>query len=270
MKPRSGNRGPFRPPRPRSEEELALDAERARLRLVLGANPVTELLRVRGREVHEVLIEERPGPRAEATGRFARDQGVVVRSVPRAELERLAGPTLHQGVAAFGPPLRLHDDSILLGEPELLAMALDGIVDPQNFGAVIRSAVGLAGAPILWSENASAPLTPATFRASAGAIEHATLCRVPSLHGTLSALAESGTQVVGLAPEGDVALHEIDLTRPTVIVIGSEERGMNRAVRKACTHLARITASRSIQSLNASVAAGIALHTALVQRATRR
>jgi 23S rRNA (guanosine2251-2'-O)-methyltransferase len=270
LKGRQAGRGSDRnfrkPAPPRSEDELELDRIRSKYRLVLGANPVTELIRARRHEVYEVLVEHQPGPRAEATARFARDNGIAVTSVPRAELERLSAGTMHQGIAAFGPDLQLVPFSKLSTEANLLALALDGIVDPQNFGAAVRSAVGLCDAPVLWSENASAPLTPATFRASAGAIEHARLCRVASLHGTLSEAALSGTTVVGLAPDAPSALHELDLSGPTIIVIGSEEKGMNRAVRKACTAMARITSSRSIQSLNASVAAGIALHAALIQR----
>ncbi len=236
-------------------------------RLVLGQQAVREAIRVHGRTLQEVLIEERPGPRTQALERFAQDQEVpVVRRVPRHELERLSGKTLHQGVAALAPPLRLHEATELLDRPDLLAIALDGIVDPQNFGAVIRSAVGLGRTPIIWPENASAPLTPATFRASAGAIEHATLCRVPSLPSLLREASSRGAEVIGLAPEADVSLHELDLTGPTVVVIGSEHTGMAKAVRRSCTHLARLVAPGAVQSLNASVAAGITLYAAQIQR----
>jgi 23S rRNA (guanosine2251-2'-O)-methyltransferase len=143
---------------------------------------------------------------------------------------------------------------------DLVGVALDGVVDPQNFGAVVRSAVGICDAPILWPESGSAPLTPATFRASAGAIEHATLCRVRSLHGTLAQAVGAGIEVVGLAPDAEERLDQLDLQRPTIVVIGSEEKGMNRAVRRTCTRLVRLSSSGRIQSLNASVAAGIALH----------
>lgn len=236
-------------------------------RLVLGQQPVREAIRAHGARLHEVLIEERPSPRAEAVERFARDQNVTIRHVPRSELERLAGQTLHQGVAAYAPPLELTPLADLLIRPALLALALDGIVDPQNFGAAVRSAAGLCRAPVLWPESASAPLTPATFRASAGAIEHATLCRVPSLVSALSEAASAGVEVIGLAPEADCALHEVNLTGPTIIVIGSEQKGMARGVRKACTQLVKLGGQGAVQSLNASVAAGIALHCAVVQRA---
>ena len=232
----------------------------------MGQQAVREAIRRWQKAVTSVLIEERPRPRAEALGRFAADNGIEVRFVPRGELDRMAGGSMHQGAAALAPQLPLIPASELLLNPKLLGLALDGVVDPQNFGAVIRSAVGLADAPVFWSESSSAPLTPATFRASAGAIEHATLCRVQSLHGTLSEAASMGVEVIGLEPQAEVSLHEVDFSRPTILVIGSEEKGMARAVRKSCTQLVRLTAGTTVQSLNASVAAGIALHTALVSR----
>lgn len=235
-------------------------------RLVLGQQAVREAIRAHGRRLGEVLIEERPGPRTAAVERFAQDQGVPVHRVPRAELERLAGGTLHQGVAAWAPALRLTPLEELWERPTLLGLALDGIVDPQNFGAVIRSAVALGQCPVLWPENASAPLTPATFRASAGAIEHATLCRVSSLPSALRDGAARGVTVLGLAPEADHSLHEVDLTGPVLLVIGSEHTGMGKAVRRSCTQLVRLVAPGAVQSLNASVAAGIALYAAAIQR----
>lgn len=236
-------------------------------RLVIGLQPVRELVRVHGRSVAEVLVEGTNSPRLDGLRRFAADRRVAVREVGRVELDRLSGSSTHQGVAAFGPDLPLANWEDLELNPSLLAIALDGIVDPQNFGAIVRSAVGLADAPVIWPESASAPLTPATFRASAGAIEHATLCRVRALHGTLRSAADHGIQVVGMDPAAPQAIHEIDWRRPSVLVIGSEQKGMSRAVRKTCTALAHLTMSSTIQSLNASVAAGIALHTAVVQRA---
>lgn len=236
-------------------------------RLVLGQQAVREAIRVHGPRLHEVLIEERPGVRAAALERFAFDQGIAgLRRVPRSYLDHLSGGTLHQGVAAWADPLPLVDVDVLWEQKDLLGVVLDGIVDPQNFGAVVRSAVALGRAPIIWPENASAPLTPATFRASAGAIEHATLCRVTSLPSALRDAASRGINVIGLAPEADLALHEVDLSGPTVLVIGSEHEGMGKSVRRTCTHLVRLVAPGAVQSLNASVAAGIALYAATIQR----
>lgn len=252
-----------RAPRPtHSHERVRSDAEQLPIsgRLILGQQCVREAIRVWGTGVTQIYIEHNPGPRLAALQKFAEDQCIPVLSVPRARLDRLAGGSIHQGVAADGPPLRMIEWHELKSRPNLLAIALDGVVDPQNFGAVIRSAVGIAAAPIIWAESASAPLTPATFRASAGAIEHAELCRVRSLHGALADAALNGTTILGLAPEAELRLGDQLPEGPLILVIGSEQKGMGRAVRKACTHLVRLEQSGLVQSLNASVAAGVALH----------
>jgi 23S rRNA (guanosine2251-2'-O)-methyltransferase len=172
----------------------------------------------------------------------------------------------HQGALAWAPPLVLVDFASLCNDAELLGLALDGVQDPQNFGAVIRSAHGLSGAAVIWGEHSSAPLSPSTFRASAGAIEHARLCRVPSLHQALAAAREAGVHVVGLEARAPTSLRSVDLGRPTLLVIGNEHEGMKRATRKQCDTLAHLVPLRDIDSLNASVAAGAALYEAAVQR----
>jgi 23S rRNA (guanosine2251-2'-O)-methyltransferase len=162
--------------------------------------------------------------------------------------------------------LELLDPDDLLGRPSLLAIALDGIEDPQNFGAVLRSAVALGRAPVFWGEHSSAPLSAATFRASAGAVEHADLCRVSSLRGLLVDARARGIEVVGLEPRADEWLASIDLRGPTLIVVGSEHGGLGRGVRAGCSRLARLGPQGALDSLNASVAAGIALYEAMIQR----
>lgn len=236
-------------------------------RLIAGLQPVREAIRVHGARLARVLVDDRELPRLDAVARFARDNGVArVERVPRRELDRASEGAQHQGVLAFAPPLALLEPEALFADPALAALALDGIQDPQNFGAVIRSAVGIAGAAVLWGEHASAPLGPATFRASAGAIEHARLCRVKSLVGALTHAAAAGVQVIGLEARAERQLRELDLTRPTLLVIGSEGEGMARGVRRAVTELAELAPMAHLDSLNASVAAGIALYELIRQR----
>ncbi len=262
---RTGGRQRDTQARPR-DHEAPLDLPRIEQRLVLGQQCVREAIRVGAERVRRVYAEQRPGPRVLALCKFAEDQGITVETVSRGQLDRLAGGSIHQGVAADAPPLELVPFGTLLERPNLLAVALDGVVDPQNFGAVIRSAVGIVGAPVIWAESSSAPLTPATFRASAGAIEHAQLCRVPSLHGALTEAAALGTTILGLAPEAETVLGEHLPVGPLILVIGSEQKGMGRAVRKSCSDLVRLHQSGLVQSLNASVAAGIALHHVVAAR----
>lgn len=189
-----------------------------------------------------------------------------VERVPTRDLDRIALGVQHQGVVAFAPPLQLIELDELIADKHLLAIALDEVQDPQNFGAVVRSAVAIAGAAILWGEHASAPLSPAMARSSAGAIEQARLCRVGSLREALMRFTGAGVQVIGLEARAPTALHEMPLAQPTVLVVGSEHRGLGRGVRSACPLLAKLLASGKLDSLNASVAAGIALHTALLSR----
>jgi 23S rRNA (guanosine2251-2'-O)-methyltransferase len=253
---------PWRRPPPAPEEE-------ATERLIVGLQPAREALRAHGDGVLRVLVLK-DNPRCQKFAEFARDNGVRdVRAVGQGELDRLTHNARHQGVALFAPTLQLAIWDDVLLSPTLLAVALDKISDPQNFGAIIRSAVGLAGAAVLWGEHASAPLTPATFRASAGAVEHATLCRVPSLGSALDLALSAGVQLVGLEAQAERLLCEIDLTGPTVLVMGAEDRGLSPAVRKRCTQLARLPMSRTLGSLNVSAATAIALYEAASQRARR-
>jgi 23S rRNA (guanosine2251-2'-O)-methyltransferase len=235
-------------------------------RLVVGLQPVREAIRRHGSALREVLIDEKASPKLEALARFAADQAVPrVQRVRRAELDRLSQGVSHQGVATHAPNLVLLELTALAEDPGLIALVLDSIQDPHNFGAIVRSAVALGGAAVVWGAHASAPLTPATFRASAGAIEHARLCRVPSLTQAVTELGQS-LQVVGLDAQATVRLADVDLTRPTVLVIGGEGEGLGRAVRRSCTTLASLGGMASVDSLNASVAAGIALYEVLRQR----
>jgi len=239
------------------------------VRLVLGIQPVREAIRAHGSRLERVLVERGPGDngRLDALARFASDQGVgEVTRVARRDLDRLSAGVHHQGAAAWAPELDLASAESVLASPNLLCVALDGIQDPQNFGAIVRSAVALGATAVVWPEHASAPLTPATFRASAGAIEHARLCRVPSLVRFIDDARAAGALTIGLTPDATSPLHEIDLRGPVVLVIGAEHEGIARAVRRRCNAFARLTIVGPVSSLNASVAAGIALHTALVQR----
>jgi 23S rRNA (guanosine2251-2'-O)-methyltransferase len=187
-------------------------------------------------------------------------------------LDQIAGGSEHQGLVCWAPPLQFHDLDDLLCDSQLLAVALDEIQDPHNFGAIVRCAVGIAGAAVMWGEHASAPLTPATFRASAGAIEQARLCRVASLRDALARCQAAGVRVVGLDARAPRTLHEQALqdrsfTGPTVLVLGSEHRGIGRGVKACCSDFASLQLSGRLDSLNVSVAAGIALYITHISRA---
>jgi 23S rRNA (guanosine2251-2'-O)-methyltransferase len=254
------------------------------MRLVTGLQPVREAIRVHGARLDRVLVEKDGGPQIDAVARFAQDRGATVVRSARGELDRAAKGARHQGAIAYAPDLKMVtiDElaSSVAGPPkadgatpvagppkaDAVIVALDEIEDPQNFGAVIRSAVALGATAIVWPEHHAAPLTPATFRASAGAIEHARLCRVRSLPAALEQLRDAGATVVGLDANADTELASVALDGPVVLVIGAEGKGVRRPVKRACTELARLPMSGAIDSLNASVAAGIALYEVVARR----
>lgn len=236
------------------------------MRMVFGIQPVREALRVHGAKVEQLLVERAAGPKLDALARFAQGLGIHVEAVRRSELDRRAAGGRHQGAMAMAPDLTLHGIDDVPLSPETLVVALDGVMDPQNFGAVLRSAVALGATAVVWPEHASAPLSPATFRASAGAVEHARLCRVRSLPGALETLTAAGVTAVALDAQGAVELCELDLRGPVAIVIGAEDKGIHRGVRKACHHAARLPMAGPIASLNASVAGALALYEVLRQR----
>ena len=236
-------------------------------RLVTGLQPVREAIRVHGDRLERVLVVDLGGPQIEAVARFATDRGSKVVKVPRIELDRIARGARHQGAIAYAPDLVLTSLHVLAHEIEAkeadippVFVALDEVEDPQNFGAVIRSCVALGATAILWPEHHAAPLSPATFRASAGAVEHARLCRVGALPHALEVLKKAGALIVGLDANGADDIRDLKADGPVVLVVGAEGKGLRKPVKRACDHLARLPMTSSIDSLNASVAAGIALY----------
>lgn len=237
-------------------------------RLVAGLQPVREAIRAHGDRLERVLVEGvRDAPQLDALARFAQDHGARVERPARSELDRLAHGIHHQGAIAFAPDLRIVDISELPAGPGALVVALDEVQDPQNFGAVLRSAVALGATGVVWPEHRSAPLSPATFRASAGAVEHARLCRVGSLPPALETLRASGVTVVGLDMAGDRLVHEADLKGPVALVVGAEGKGLRKTVKRVCDVMVRLPMPGPIASLNASVAVAIALYEVVRQRA---
>ena len=191
--------------------------------------------------------------------------------VPRIELDTLLRTTHHQGIAAEveDPPYASLEDALRLAasrkEPPLL-VALDGVTDPRNYGAMIRSALALGAHGVVSEERRAAPLSPLALKASAGAALKLPVVKVKNLPRTLKALKEEGLWVYGLDVRGEKAPWELDYARPLVLVVGSEGEGMRRLVRETCDELFRIPIREEAESLNASVALGIALYQARLAR----
>ena len=191
------------------------------------------------------------------------DDAVLV-EVGKPELDRMASNGMHQGVAlqvpeySYAHPDDLMREAIDSGTPPLL-VALDNITDPRNLGAVIRSVAAFGGHGVVIPQRRSASVTAVAWRTSAGAAARLPVAQAPNLTRTLKDWAASGAQLVGLDTEGDVTLDEYDGTGPTVIVVGSEGKGLSRLVRENCDSILSIPMAGDVESLNASVAAGVVL-----------
>ncbi len=232
-------------------------------RIVAGRRAVREALEARRGDVTLVLVDASARAALRELWDLARTHGVRVEEKSSGELDEIARGVRHQGVVAFAGEFQYAElDDILAGGPDagVLLVALDEITDPHNFGAIVRSAVAFGVDGVVTLKHRSAPITPVVVRAAAGATEHARIARITNLATALADLSERGVEVVGLDAEGAVDVDE--LGHPPggrVLVVGSEGKGLRRLVRERCDVLARIPMAGPIGSLNASVAAGIAL-----------
>ena len=233
---------------------------------IYGRNPVLEALRA-GRARRVLVARGVEGWLLKELERL----GAPYTLVPRIELDTLLRTTHHQGIAAEveDPPYASLEDALRLAasrkEPPLL-VALDGVTDPRNYGAMIRSALALGAHRVVSEERRAAPLSPLALKASAGAALKLPVVKVKNLPRTLKALKEEGLWVYGLDVRGEKAPWELDYSRPLVLVVGSEGEGMRRLVRETCDELFRIPIREEAESLNASVALGIALYQARLAR----
>jgi 23S rRNA (guanosine2251-2'-O)-methyltransferase len=190
----------------------------------------------------------------------------------RAALDRMTGGARHQGVVArYDAPAPLAE-SDLAGLAEragraALFLVLDGVTDPHNFGACLRSAEAAAVTAVVVPKDRAVGVTPTVRRASAGAADRVPIVAVTNLARALKTLKDAGVWLVGLAGDTPQSLYAIDLDGPIAVVLGSEGEGMRRLTREACDFLAHIPMRGAVESLNVSVATGVALFEALRQRA---
>ena len=256
-KSRSGGRGgPGHPAGRKSEDGPEV---------VLGRNPVVECLRagVPATALYVAVGTENDDRLSESV-KMAADAGISILEVPRTDLDRLSANGLHQGIALQVPPYRYaHPDDLLdkvrgSVEPALL-VALDNITDPRNLGAVIRSVAAFGGQGVLIPQRRSASVSAVAWRTSAGAAARLPVARATNLNRTLKDWASKGIQVVGLDAGGDTTLDDFDGREPTVVVVGSEGKGLSRLVRENCDSIIGIPMAGPVESLNASVAAGVVL-----------
>ena len=233
-----------------------------------GIHAVREAL-ASGRPLERILVARgRRGDRIEEIVRLARERSVPVRFEDRAQLDRLAGREEHQGVVAVAAARRAAtlEGIIAASGPHSLVVLLDGIEDPRNLGAIVRSALAAGAAGVVIAERRAAGLTDTASRASAGALEHLPVARVGNLVRAMEDLKESGWWLVGLDERAEKPHTEQDLTGKIALVLGGEGKGLHELVRKRCDFLVRIPTAGPVRSLNVSVAAGIVLFEAVRQR----
>jgi 23S rRNA (guanosine2251-2'-O)-methyltransferase len=262
-----------KPQRPRSGGPGGRDGDKPEW--IVGRNPVVEAMRA-GVPVMAVHVAERTerDDRLREVIRRAGELQVPLQEVSRGELDRITSGVVHQGLAIQVPPYAYADPSDLverafkLDQPPLL-MALDGVTDPRNLGAVVRSAAAFGAHGVVVPERRSASMTAAAWKASAGAALRVPVARAVNLTRALKAYQKQGLTVVGLAADGAGELADLGadvLAEPLVLVLGSEGKGLGRLVGETCDHLARIPMTAATESLNAGVAAGIALYEAARHR----
>ncbi len=240
-----------------------------RTEVLYGVHPVTETLKAGRRKVVEILMARgRPAPRLAEAVEAAKERTVPVREVTAEQLASMTGSPGHQGVAAkVGPYPLVELPDLLAGEAPFL-LALDGVVDPQNLGALVRSGVCVGVDGVIIPKDRAAPPTPAASRASAGAMEHVRMARVTNLAAALRELKDRGVWIGGLARAEAISLYDADLTGPLALVVGGEEKGLRPLVRSHCDFGLAIPQVGPVDSLNASVAGAVALYEAYRQRRT--
>ena len=234
--------------------------------IVYGINPVLEALKV-GR-VTSVWMAQGANPRLQQVAEFARQKGVAVRTRDGQSLDRLAEGGVHQGVVAelreTGPVSV--DDLVRGASGAPLIVVLDGIEDPHNVGAILRTsdAAGVDG--VIRQSRRAAPLGGVVAKASAGAVAHVKIADVVNIARAVEELKEAGVWTIGLAGDADKRYDEIDFTLPSALVLGAEGDGLRRLVRERCDWLVSIPMRGQVDSLNVSVAAGVVLFEAVRQR----
>ena len=243
------------------------------MEVLYGLHPVSEALKAGRRRFDHVLVaRERHDDRLEGLVTKLRESGIRVRQESREQLTLTAKTSAHQGIVAIVRPqdfLALED--LFAPDPAgqssaRLVLALDGIEDPQNLGALLRVADGAGVDSVLLTERRSAPLSPAAIKASAGAAEHLRIARVVNLVRALEDLKRHNLWIVGLDERGTVPYVDFDFKGDLVIVLGREGNGLHDLVRRTCDHLLRIPMAGGVSSLNVSAAGAVVLYEAARQR----
>jgi 23S rRNA (guanosine2251-2'-O)-methyltransferase len=241
------------------------------MEVLYGLHPVEEAVKAGRRRFDQVLVaRERHDERLERLVALCREAGLRVRQETREQLTQLAQTPAHQGVVALVRPQEFLtiEDLYAPGESGAarLLLALDGVEDPQNLGALLRVADGAGVDGVLLTERRSAPLSPVAVKASAGAAEHLRIARVVNLVRALEDLKRRNLWIIGLDERGTADYDQFDLTGDCVLVLGREGAGLHDLVKRTCDHLLRIPMAGGVSSLNVSAAGAVVLYEAFRQR----
>lgn len=238
---------------------------------IAGINAVAAALENDPTHVRELMLEARArNPRLAELAELARGQGIAVRTVAGEVLERIAAGVRHQGILAHYAAARSHDEddlpALLEAATHPLVLVLDGVQDPHNLGACLRSAAAAGVTCVVIPRDKAVSVNATVRKTSAGAADRIPVVRVTNLARALDVLKQAGVWLVGLAGEAERSLYDIDLRGGIGIVMGGEGDGMRRLTRERCDFLAKIPMPGEIESLNVSVATGIALFEVVRQR----
>jgi 23S rRNA (guanosine2251-2'-O)-methyltransferase len=243
---------------------------------IVGINPVEGALANDPERVRELLTEQgTKNPRVAEIAEQARKLKIPVKIAVREQLEKLGGEARHQGVIARYdmPPLRTEDDLEELLEAagaDALVLVLDGVTDPHNLGACLRSAAAAKVTAVVVPKDRAVGITPTVRRASAGGADLVPVIAATNLARAMRMLKDAGVWLTGLAGDTEQSIYTVDLKGPTALVLGGEGDGMRRLTRETCDFVARIPMPGSMESLNVSVATGIVLFEALRQRGVKK
>lgn len=238
--------------------------------IIFGIHSVSEALKSGERHFDYVaIVRDRKDPRVQRIIDDCREQGVSVRFVARDEIDRATRTTNHQGVMAFASSKKFLDVEDLLDDKRgdySFLLVLDGVEDPHNLGALLRSADGAGVDGVVIPERRAAGITGTVVKASAGAAEHLRIARVVNIARTIEELKERNVWVVGLDERGTQSYDELDYNMNCAIVMGAEGKGLHDLVRRKCDMLVSLPMMGNVDSLNVSVAGGIVMYEVLRQR----
>jgi 23S rRNA (guanosine2251-2'-O)-methyltransferase len=240
--------------------------------ILYGVHSVQEAIQAGRRSLFEIYIKkDKLSKPLESIESKANDRNIQVNRIDGLTLQKITGTDLHQGVAAKVSPYPIvdFDDLIFRSQKEndtFFFLLLDNMVDPQNLGALIRTALCVGVDGIIITKDRSAGLTSAVSRASAGALEHALISKVVNLSTTIKALNKIGVWVAGMDREASQSVFKADLNMPIAIVIGSEGKGIRPLVKKSCDFLISIPQTGKIDSLNASAAGSVVMYEVFRQK----